>query len=100
MPTNIGPNGEYPIWGIWERHIPSFETVWKEHLSLAPEVPLDWKEAERFKSFAKRIYGHIDINGFIQKVADTAYEDGHEDGYTRAEKDVKEKVKEAIDKIL
>ena len=100
MPTNIGSNGGYPIWDIWERHVPSFETVWKEHLSLAPEVPTDWKEAERFKSFAKRIYGHIDIDGFIQNVADQAYNDGYEDGYNKGGEEMKKQVQDAIGKIL
>jgi len=96
MPTNIGPSGEYPL---PDDLIISFERVWKEEISLYPEVPIAWRESEPFKEFAKRIMSRIDVWGKVQEIADQAYEDGYDDGYNKGEEEMKEKVKGMLENL-
>lgn len=52
----------------------SFDCMWKEDLALAPEVPLNWEERERWKIFAQKVYKRC------EEALDAAYDAGYEEG--------------------
>lgn len=57
-----------------------FEEMWRDYMSCYPEVPLEWKEREVFKSFAKKIFFEAETLLEIEKRCDDAYEEGCADG--------------------
>lgn len=62
-----------------DKNWPSFDYMWRDSLSMFPEVPIDWKDREKWKAFAERVYNHIlDIRS-MQDVVQIAYEEGFQD---------------------
>ena len=63
---------------------PAFEIMWRETLSLFPEVPLDGKERDELKKFTEKVYNHIldikSIAGVVSGAYDDGYDQGLEDG--------------------
>jgi hypothetical protein len=61
----------------------SFNTLWKEDLSLLPNMPLDYNEREKFRIFAEEIFKQMERD--IQSRLDEAYENGYVDGQNNCE---------------
>jgi hypothetical protein len=61
--------------------------MWKEQFQFFPEIPNNWKDAEPFRLFAKRMFEHLTINSAlddsvrdsIQVITNQAYQDAIED---------------------
>ena len=78
MDTNPSSEERY---FIDDDHLPpSFEMLWKEHISMLPEVPVNWKDSEVFKRFARKVYDIIQFDKYVQKIANLAYTEGLEEG--------------------
>lgn len=102
MPTNLCSNGDYPLHGPMEDNVevfPSFDTLWREELSLIPEAPNDWKEREVFRVFAKKIYDRIACGNHVQNIANTAYNDGYDDGVESARKGARQLLEKALKEV-
>lgn len=57
----------------------NFEELWKNLIALMPEVPHDYKEQDKWKSFAKRIweliYNKNELEILINKTVDDKLDD-------------------------
>ena len=70
-----------------EKSWPAFDIMWRETLSLFPEVPLDGKERDKLKKFTEKVYNHIlDIQS-IAGIVGGPYEDGNDRGLEDREQD-------------
>ena len=70
-----------------EKSWPAFDIMWRETLSLFPEVPLDGKERDKLKKFTEKVYNHIlDIQS-IAGIVGGAYVDGYDRGLEDREQD-------------
>jgi hypothetical protein len=114
MSTDIDDYGNYPLAEDLEIYFdaPPFEEMWKTSFQFHPLIPIDWKKAEPFKDFAKKLYNQIVSDSsnttrlviIMQDVANEAYKDGKEDGYTAGKEDGKDEgyndaVSESIEKL-
>ena len=97
MPTNIDDYGNYPL---PDYSLTPFEQLWKEELSMAPEVPMNWREAEVFKQFARRVFDAINVDERIQKIANEAYHDGNDDGWNESEDKLKERLIQTVQEAV
>ena len=80
--------GDYPV----PDNDSSFDILWREELSHIPEAPLTWKEREPFRIFAEKVFRHIAVSNWAQKLANEAYNDGFNDG--------KDEIKESIQRTI
>jgi hypothetical protein len=99
--TNSDKNGHYPLTDIFGDKIDQFEKLWKNHFSFAPELNgMTWEQRENLKSFAKRIFKEVTVDADVQNVADTAYDDGYNDGKTHAVNTIKDEFRNITNGLI
>ena len=83
---------------------PSFNTMWKEWISLMPGMPQNVNARDRAKKLFEKVFKEWQTiwgyNGNIEEKAYArGYEKGVEHGYWQGQRDFKEKIYETVDEL-